>query len=134
MVHATGGGEGDAMLSLATIQRLARQQARRAAQEHSVPLLVEAEDKGSGDRLARHLRYIPNLGTYRPRGWRLARRLFVDKTGIGHRDEPALTFVQFLAETHVGFGYAIIEEGVFQCYVGEFQPLALRRGCTGQAR
>ena len=109
------------MLSPATISELCRQQARIAARHKQVPLIVEAEDKQCGDRLAQHLRGIPNLGSYRPPGWTLVGTHFVDKTGIGCRDEPALTFVQFLAVVQAGCGYAIIEEGVFQAVIGEFE-------------
>ena len=76
------------MLSPATIAELCRRQARLAARHKHVPLVVEAEDKQSGDRLARHLRGIPNIGSYRPKGWTLVATHFVDKTGLGRRDEP----------------------------------------------
>jgi hypothetical protein len=110
------------MLSPATIAELGRRQARCAARYKRVPLIVEAEDKQRGDRLARHLRGIPNIGSYRPKGWTLVTTHFVDKSGLGRRDEPALTFVQFLGIVQAGFGYAIIEEGVFQVVIGEFVP------------
>jgi hypothetical protein len=108
------------MLSPATIAELCRRQARIAARHKHLPLIVEAEDKQSGDRLARHLRGIPNIGSYRPKGWTLVETYFVDKTGLGRREEPALTFVQFLGAVQAGRGYAIIEEGLFQVVVGEF--------------
>ncbi len=34
--------------------------------------------------------------------------------------EPALSVNQFLKKLKVGHGYALIEEGEFQVYVGEF--------------
>ena len=110
------------MLSPTTIAELCRRQARIAARDKQVPLIVEAEDKQSGDRLARHLRGIPNIGSYRPAGWTLVTTHFLDKTGCGRRDEPALTFVQFLGVVQAGRGYAIIEEGVFRVVIGEFAP------------
>lgn len=113
------------MLSPTTIAELCRRQARVAARNKCVPLIVEAEDKQSGDRLARHLHGIPNIGSYRPKGWSLVTTHFVDKSGCGRRDEPALTFVQFLGVVQAGFGYAIIEEGLFQVVIGEF---AVQRG------
>jgi hypothetical protein len=109
------------MMSPATIAELCRRQARTASRNKLLPLLVETEDKQSGDRLARHLRGIPNIGSYRPTGWTLVATHFVDKTGLGRRDEPALTFVQFLGVVQVGYGYAIIEEGPFQAVIGEFE-------------
>jgi hypothetical protein len=108
------------MLSPATIVELCRRQARIAARHKRVPLIVEAEDKQSGDRLARHLRGTPNIGSHRPPGWTLVGTHFVDKSGLGARNEPALTFVQFLGVVQAGLGYAIIEEGMFQAVIGEF--------------
>ena len=108
------------MMSPSCLAELGRQQARIAARHKLTPLIVEAEDKQQGDRLAQHLRHIPNLGSHRPRGWHLAATHFVDKSGLGRRDEPALTFVQFLATVEVGYGYAIIEEGQFQVVIGKF--------------
>ena len=68
------------MLSPATIAELCRRQARIASRNKLLPLIVEAEDKQRGDRLARHLRGIPNIGSYRPKGWTLVATHFVGKT------------------------------------------------------
>ena len=108
------------MLSPATIAELCRRQARIASRNKLLPLIVEAEDKQSGDRLACHLRGMPNIGNYRPTGWTLVATHFVDKSGLGRRTEPALTFVQFLGAVQAGLGYAIIEEGLFQVVIGAF--------------
>jgi hypothetical protein len=108
------------MMSPGCIAELCRRQAWIASRNKLLPLIVEAEDKQSGDRLAHHLRGIPNIGSYRPKGWTLVGTHFVDKTGSGHRTEPALTFVQFLGAVQAGMGYAIIEEGLFQVVIGEF--------------
>lgn len=113
------------MLSLSTIAALARQQARRAARAKLLPLVVEEEDMPDDACLGTYLRHVPNFGGYRPKGWRLVERLFVDKTGYGTEDEPALTFGQFLREVRragPGSGYVILEEGDFQAYVGRFVP------------
>ena len=115
------------MLSLIMIHALNQQQAQRAADEQLYPLVVEAEDKQSGDRLVTHLRRIPNLGSHRPAGWTLGRTLFVNASHQGRRGADALTFVQFLAEVQVGCGYAILQAGT-QCQVGEFLPAARRDG------
>ncbi len=113
------------MLSLSTIAALARQQGRRAARAKWLPLVVEAEDMPDDACLSAYLRHTPNIGAYRPKGWRLVERLFLDKTGYGAEDEPALTFGQFLREVRragPGSGYAIIEEGEFQASIGRFVP------------
>jgi hypothetical protein len=107
------------MLSLIMIHALNQQQAQQAATDQLLPLVVEAEDKQSGDRLVTHLRQIPNLGSHRPAGWTLGRTLYVNASYQGRRGADALTFVQFLAEVQVGCGYAILERGTL-CHVGEF--------------
>ncbi|OFV80456.1 MAG: hypothetical protein A2Y78_03890 [Acidobacteria bacterium RBG_13_68_16] len=107
------------MLSLLMIHALNQQQAQKAASDQLLPLVVEAEDKQSGDCLVTHLRRIPNLGSHRPTGWTLGRTLCVDASHQGRRGEGALTFLQFLAEVQVGCGYAILQGGK-QCQVGEF--------------
>jgi hypothetical protein len=83
-----------------------------------------------------HINHMPNFGDYRPGGWRqVGDDLFIDKTGRGAADEPALTQAQFLEvlvrEYEMGidvdgkweegpFAYAIVEEGPFQVYIGRF--------------
>ncbi len=114
------------MLSLVMIHALNQQQAQQAATDKLLPLVVEAEDKQSGDRLVTHLRRIPNLGTHRPAGWTLGRTLCVDASHQGRRGDGALTFVQFLAEVQVGCGYAILQGGR-HCQVGEFTRSATRK-------
>jgi hypothetical protein len=58
---------------------------------------------------------------------------FVDKTGLGHEWEPALTVEQFKRQLreyvgeHPGHGFAITEEGEFQVYVSAFKPMASGR-------
>ena len=63
---------------------------------------------------------IPNFGDYRPAGWELVDELFVDNSGFGGSDEPALTVKQFKSLVEKGFGYAIIDEGQFQIWIGKF--------------
>lgn len=72
---------------------------------------------------------IPNFGTYVPRGWERVEGVewFADKTGWGRDDESAMTRRQFLSSfedyvaEHPGHGFAIVEEGEFQLYVGTFR-------------
>jgi hypothetical protein len=113
------------MLSLSTIKALGRQQAQRAARANLLPLVVEEEDMPDDACLGTHLSQVPNFGGYRPKGWRLVEELFVDKTSWGAEGEPALTFGQFLRTVRragPGQGYALLEEGDFQVYVGRFEP------------
>lgn len=66
------------------------------------------------------IRNIPNFGDYRPKGWKLVETYFVDSSGFGEESEPALTINEFLKKIKAGRGYAIIEAGQFQVYIGEF--------------
>ena len=47
-------------------------------------------------------------------------RYFVDGSGWGQEDEPALTAEQFLKKIQKGKFYAIIECGQFQVNIGEY--------------
>lgn len=106
------------MMSLETIRALTREVAREAAEEHRTPLVPYGDVEET-------IRGIPNLGAYRPKGWRLVKRLFVDKSGLGSESEPAMTFRAFCAwvTDHLDkeYGYGLIEEGQFQAYVGVFR-------------
>jgi len=73
---------------------------------------------------------IPNLAYHEPPGWeQTSQTWFVDKSGVGRPDEPALTIDQFKRELrkyvarHPGHGFGIVEEGEFQVYVASFKPV-----------
>jgi hypothetical protein len=104
------------MMSLEAIKDESRRQARRAARLHKRPYIYEEDDKGKFPPFP-----FPNIGDYRPKGYRLVNQYFVDKTGWGTSSEPALTLDQLLEVLRPGMGYAIIEEGEFQLYIGEFE-------------
>lgn len=108
------------MMSLSLIDRLAREAAKRAAREKKQPYVAWPEEtfehivSGGG---------IPNFGDYRPKGWKLIDTHFVDKSGVGREGEPALTLERFFKRLVPGHGYAMVEEGQFQCHVGEFERI-----------
>ena len=104
------------MMSLSAINAIAKKAGEKAAKQKREPL-VAFEDGDEG------VVKCPNLGDYRPKGWELVRGLFVDSSGFGGPGESALTLQQFLAEVKAGMGYAIIEEGQFQIYIGEFRKI-----------
>jgi len=56
-----------------------------------------------------------------PKAWELIDTLFVDSSGFGGPGEPALTIEEFHSKIKAGFGYAIVEAGQFQVYVGVFR-------------
>lgn len=64
---------------------------------------------------------IPNFGDYRPDDYELIEEYFVDSSGFGQVGEGALTVEQFQAEIKKDYGYAIIDIGQFQIFIGEFQ-------------
>ncbi len=47
--------------------------------------------------------------------------LFVDSGGFRTDNELALTAAQFLEKIKKGFGYAVVEQGLFQLHVGVYQ-------------
>ena len=102
------------MMDLATIRGMSAERAAVAAQKNLEPLMMDY-----GDDVER-IRGIPYLGDHRPDGWTLLRVFFVDGTGWGQRGEPAYTFEELLDLVVMGRGYAILESGQFQLYIGEF--------------
>jgi hypothetical protein len=106
------------MMDLKTIRDLSRKQAAKAARLHKKPYLFEEEDRGSFPPFP-----FPNIGDYRPKGWELTDSYFVDKTGMGYDDEPAMPIERLIKKLKAGYGYAIIEEGEFQLYIGEFKQV-----------
>lgn len=102
------------MMGLSTIRAMNEERAREAREMRLQPMVYD----GNPDTL----RKIPNMGNYRATkyGWRMVKTYFVDSSGFGSESEPALTFEQFVRQAKVGRGYAIIEAGQFQVYIGEF--------------
>jgi len=70
-----------------------------------------------------NVRNAPYIGDYKPEGWRQTDTFFVDSSGMGGQNEPALTLDQLIAEVKEGYGYALISVGQFQAYIAEFERL-----------
>jgi hypothetical protein len=102
----------DYMYSLETIKEMNRERMTEAKEAGKVPMVY--------DGVPEDLKHIPNIGDYRPKGWKLVDTHFVDSSGMGSSGEMALTFDEFARKAKKGRGYAIIEEGQFQVYIGEF--------------
>ena len=102
------------MMSLESIKRLSCEAGERAAEMNREPLIAFCDKDEAVFK-------CPNLGDYVPDGWKLIDRLFVDNSGFGAQNEPALTAEQFIEKVKEGLGYAIIEEGQFQLYIGVFK-------------
>ena len=106
------------MMSLESIARLEREAAARARKSKREPYLVQSEDEIAGFLRSRRFPF-PNLGSYVPPGWTLLDRIFFAKDGVG--DGLALGGEELCQRLQPGYGYAIVEEGPFQVYVGEFR-------------
>ncbi len=115
------------MMDLATIQQQSREAALTAARERRLPFLVEYHDLhairsrlrgGAGSAVP-----FPDIGSYRPPGFRTIRTLFIDTSGFGSPRERALTFEQLANEITIGHAYAFIEIGQFQAYLREYRPI-----------
>ena len=53
-------------------------------------------------------------------GYKKVNEYFVDNSGWGSENEPALTARQFLGKVKQGYYYGITDMGQFQVYIGEF--------------
>ena len=104
------------MMGLDEIIRMNKEAEERAVRE-SVKLFRAKRDRDPNVKSA------PFIGDHRPKGWRLVKKYFVDSSGFGAENEPALTFNQFVSNVKLGYGYAIIEQGQFQVYIGEFRKV-----------
>ena len=110
------------MMDLATIQAESASAARKAAREGKYPWILWPEDVAAFQAGRNSGFHFPFIGDWRPRGWKLVETYFVDASGFGSEGEPALTIRQFAGKVKAGMGYAVIEAGQFQVYVGEFRP------------
>ena len=112
------------MWSLETLDYLNRQAARKARRGKREPQVVSAEEIDNFPPFP-----FPHLGPYVPAGWERVEDAtwFSDSTGWGRSDEPALTVEQlknelrqYVAE-NPDHGFAIVEAGQFQLYVGAYR-------------
>ena len=104
------------MHTLYEIERMSREAGEQAAAKNNEPLMAFCNQDMS-------VMNCPNLGDYRPKGWKLLDKLFVDNSGFGREGEPALTVEQFISKVKEGLGYAVIESGQFQVYIGVFEKI-----------
>ena len=134
------------MMSLKTIHRMNDEQGDEAALGGKIPYVLFNEDDvhnmpgGKDWERGGHRKFpFPNLGSYVPEGWEVTEEIFfVDSTGVGADDKPALTIKQFNAELlklvkrwnwdresikNPTIGLAISEEGQFQLYVSVYKKV-----------
>lgn len=110
-------------MSLATIEHLSRKSGMEAAQAGLFPYVPIHEDE-----IKTYPPFpFPNLGSHRPKGWKLVEELFVDSSGWGADNEPALSVTQLRAKllelqrSDKTYGYGVTEAGQFQLYLGVFE-------------
>lgn len=102
------------MYSLEQIIAMNNKKVEKAEKNNIEPYIaVSDEDEGVFS--------CPNIGSAKLKGWKEVETYFVDSSGFGSESEPALTPSQFVAKVKEGYGYAIVSEGQFQVYVGEFK-------------
>ena len=102
------------MYSIETIIALNDEASVKADAEKLQPYVAECDgDEG--------VFKCPNFGYYRTQGWEEVGTYFVDNSGFGSDNEPALTPEQFLKSVKEGRGYAVIESGQFQVHIVELK-------------
>jgi len=110
-------------MSIGYIKQMNKEAEDRAKANGLRPIIIKRSKAidYTKDIIINRLRSIPNLGDYRPKGWKLVKDYLVDSSGFGSPSEPAYTIDQFADEIEVGFGYGIIECGQFQVVIGKFK-------------
>lgn len=111
------------MMSLQSIKQANRERAAEAAAENLTPYVYfDTNEVDAHEGFP-----FPHLGDYEPYGWELVDEHFVDATGLGSANEPALTVNAFrelikseIRNAESTLGWAIVEAGQFQVYVGQF--------------
>lgn len=102
------------MMSLEAIKSMSEEAAVQAAQNNLEPYTAFTD----GDAGVFH---CPFLGNHVPGGWKVIDTFFVDSSGFGSDNEPALSTKQFLSRVKGGLGYAVAEAGQFQVYIHVFK-------------
>ena len=88
--------------------------AKVAARKKRVPYIVWPGDAAKWPPFP-----FPNIGSHRPKGYKLITHFQCDKLGNG--DGFSLGLVEIKQRVKEGLAYAIIEEGEFQLVIGEFE-------------
>lgn len=135
------------MMSLSQINQMAEDAAKRAKAKGQRPIQIGSWAAEQGDeQVAKMLRHMPFIGDWRPADLELVPHadlnesrdvgpdrlasmgcddpyLFVDSSGWGAQNEPALTFGEFVqvVKANPDYRYAIVEAGQFQVVIGVFR-------------
>lgn len=109
------------MMSSATIAAIAEEAGEQARNLEYEPYFIEPGHEWEKDRWPPFP--FPNLGNYRPRGWKMIDDHMADSSGFGREDEPAFTPEQLKRWCEAGYGYGIVECGEFQVVIGKFKKV-----------
>lgn len=115
------------MMGLETLIAVNSDIARQAARRRLKPYVPSGA--AEVDRWKHPPFEIPNLGFHEPKGWEKTESWFADKFGVGSESEPAMTHrrlrevLRSYVEENPDHGFAITEEGQFQCVVSAFKPV-----------
>ena len=102
------------MMGLETIRRMNAEAVEVAEEEGKMPFVAICDgDTGVFSS--------PLFGDYTPAGWKQIDEFFVDSSGLGAEDEPALTRKQLLRKVKEGLGYGIGDRGQFQLFIRVFE-------------
>jgi len=74
------------------------------------------------------------IGNDIPIGYELVETYFVDNSGFGAMDEPALQAGAFLKKVKAGYYYGITETGQFQIYIAKFRKSIQSRKALFEAQ
>jgi hypothetical protein len=111
------------MYDISTIKAMNKKAEREARSHRRYPFLMTKErlEKFREDPHGSGVSF-PNIGDWRPRGYTLERQLFIDISGFGGENEPAMSLHRLTQELREGMAYALVEVGQFQGYLAEFTP------------
>ena len=109
------------MMDTSTIGEMSAKAVRTNPMDRKVPLIAEREHIMNMYLLWEHLRHMPFVGEYEPRGYTKVSEYFVDSTCFERPDEPSLARDQYLDNVKVGHSYAITDRGDCQVCIGEFK-------------
>jgi hypothetical protein len=114
----------DSLYGAIEVQTLSREAVLAMARKYKIPYVIcsEAELNVAIKDLP-----FPFVGMSDPKGWRRVDSLFVDHSGYGAADEPALSIAQLSerireylrADRH--YGYGVRDSGQFQLWLGVFE-------------
>lgn len=118
------------MMSLATIQAMSEKAGQIAAFKQQVPYFFFDQDLDVARKCVDNgfipdgLKKLPHLGSHVPQGYELVTTHFTDATGFDLKDAggSALSVHEFVTKKlNTENGFAIVDVGQFQVYIGEYR-------------